>query len=166
MFFSRVQLCLSVVLVLAWEMKRRGIQFSRRHRRWFHSVSVTLFLSGAIWVLFGWLADHDAARADWLRSLKPWLLKLHGAAAMAFLVALGILIPTHIKRAWRVRRNRANGVFFVTVMALLAATGYGLYYFGDDQWRSATSWIHLSLGFGAPALLALHIWQGRRDTRS
>lgn len=144
-------------------MKRRGIQLSPRHKRWFYAVAVTLFLSGAAWVLFGWLAERDEARAEWLRSLKPWALQLHGAAAMALLVALGILIPLHIRRAWQARRNRTNGAFFVTVTALLVATGYGLYYFGDDRWRSAASWIHLILGFAAPVLLALHIWLGRRQ---
>jgi hypothetical protein len=144
-------------------MKRRGIQLSPRHKRWFYAVSVTLFLSGVAWVWLGWLAERNEGRAELLRSLKPWLLKLHGAAAMAFLLALGILIPTHLKRAWRAQRNQVNGGFFVTVMALLVVTGYGLYYFGDDRWRSAASWIHLLLGFGAPALLGLHIWQGRRD---
>jgi len=103
-------------------MKRRGIQLSSRHKRWFYAVSVTLFLSGAVWVLAGWLAERSEARAELLRQLKSSLLKLHGAAAMAFLVALGILIPTHITRAWRARRNRLNGTFFVTVMALLVHT--------------------------------------------
>jgi len=144
-------------------MKRRGIQLSSRHKRWFYAVSVTLFLSGAVWVLFGWLAKRNETCADFSQALKPWLLKLHGAAAMTFLVALGILIPTHLKRAWRAQRNRVNGGFFVTMMALLVVTGYGLYYFGDDRWRSAASWIHLLLGFGTPALLGWHIWQGRRD---
>lgn len=144
-------------------MRRRGIQLSPRHKRWFYSVSVMLFLSGAVWVLFDWLAERNEGRADFSRPLKPWMLKVHGAAAMAFLVTLGIMIPTHLRRAWQARRNRLNGAFFVTVMALLVVTGYGLYYFGDDRWRSAASWIHLILGFAAPALLALHVWQGRRD---
>lgn len=146
-------------------MKRRGIQLSPRHKRWFYAMSVTLFLSGAAWVWFGWLAERDETRTELFRSLKSWTLKLHGAAAMAFLVALGILIPTHIKRAWQARRNRTTGFFLVTVMGVLVATGYGLYYFGDDRWRSAASWIHLILGFAAPALLGLHIWQGRRDLK-
>ena len=144
-------------------MKRRGIQLSPRHKRWFYTVSVTLFLSGVAWVLFGRLADRNEGPAEFLRSLKSWMLKLHGAAAMAFLLALGILLPTHLRRAWRAQRNRRNGAFFVTVVALLVATGYGLYYFGDARWRTAASWIHLLLGFGAPAFLGLHIWHGRRD---
>jgi cation transport ATPase len=142
-------------------MKRRGIQLSPRHKRWFHTVTALLFFSGAGWAVCGWLAtaaDENASAG----SLKLWLLKLHGAAAMAFLVALGILIPTHIKRGWQARRNRANGAFFLTMVALLVATGYGLYYFGDEQWRSVASWVHQILGFASPVLLAWHIWQGRR----
>ena len=139
-------------------MKRRGIQLSPRHKRWFHTVTALLFFSGAGWTVCGWLGG-DSGASD---SLKPWLLKLHGAAAMAFLIALGILIPTHIKRGWQARRNRANGAFFVTVIALLVATGYGLYYFGDDQWRAVASWVHQIFGFASPVLLAWHIWQGRR----
>lgn len=142
--------------------KRRGIQLSPRHQRWFYSVSAILFLSGAAWAVFGWLAERQEARAEFLLSLKPWSLKLHGAAAMAFLVALGILIPTHIKRAWQARRNRVNGAFFVTVMAILVLTGYGLYYCGDEQWRNTASNIHLVLGFASPVLLVWHIWLGRQ----
>ena len=146
-------------------MKRRGIQLSPRHQRWFYFVSGVLFLSGALWALFGWLIARGLASMETLDACQPWLLKIHGAAAMAFLVALGILIPTHIKRAWQARRNRVNGAFFVTVMGLLVLTGYGLYYFGDDRWRSVASWTHLLIGLAAPALLILHIWFGRRDTR-
>lgn len=144
-------------------MKRRGIQLSTRHRRWFYSVAVVLFASGGIWALLGVLANHDETHADFFRSLKPWSLKLHGAAAMAFLVELGILIPTHIKRAWQAHRNRKNGVMLIVVMAVLVLTGYGLYYLGDEQWRSAASWSHLILGLAAPLFLLWHIWAGRRE---
>ncbi len=145
-------------------MRRRGIQLSPRHKRWFYSVSVLLFLSGATWVLSGLRIGHGGEHEDFFHALRSWSLKLHGAVAMAFLIALGILIPTHMRRAWQARRNRANGTFLVAVMTVLIGTGYGLYYFGDEHWRSATSWIHLGLGFAAPALLGWHIWQGRRET--
>lgn len=146
-------------------MKRRGVQLTPRHKRWFYSVSLTLFLSGAAWVLFNWSVARAEGHADFFLSLKTWSLKLHGAAAMAFLIALGILIPTHMRRAWRTRRNQKNGGVFATVLALLILTGYGLYYLGSEEWRSSASWIHLILGFASPALLVWHIWQGRRATR-
>jgi len=143
-------------------MKRRGIQLSPRHKRWFYSVAIVLFLSGAIWVLFGRLAGREGSGAGLFRSLKSRSLQVHGGAAMAFLIALGILIPTHIRRAWQARRNRVNGAFFVTVTGVLVVTGYGLYYIGDDRFRNLASWIHLALGFATPVLLLLHIWVGRR----
>ena len=146
-------------------MKRRGIQLSPRHKRWFYTVNALLFFSGVGWAVCGWFATRDATHADPLHWLQPWLLKLHGAAAMAFLIAVGILIPTHLKRGWQARRNRTNGAFFVTIIALLILTGYGLYYFGDDDWRSVASWVHQLLGFASPVLLAGHIWQGRRSAQ-
>ena len=85
---------------------------------------------------------------------------------MGFLIAFGVLIPTHLKRAWQARRNRGNGAFFVTVIALLIISGYGLYYFGSEIWRATAVWVHLILGFAAPALLIWHIWRGRRSESS
>lgn len=144
-------------------MKRRGIQFSTRHKRWFYSVTVLLFLTGAVWALGGALAESAGNHGDFFRAARQWSLKLHGAAAMAFLVALGILIPTHLRRGWTARRNRINGAFLVSVVGLLVVTGYGLYYFGGEQSRAVASWVHLIVGFASPLLLALHIWHGRRS---
>ena len=145
--------------------KPHGIQLGVWHRRWFHGVSLVLFLTGAAWVLFDWLATREEARADFFQSLEMWALKVHGAAAMAFLVVLGMLILTHIKPGWRMRRNRANGAGMVIMVALLVVSGYGLYYFGDERWRAAASWVHVVLGLAAPALLGFHIWRGRRAIR-
>ncbi len=145
-------------------MKRRGVQLSPRHKRWFYAVTFVLFFSGAAWALLGWLAQRDESHAEMFRLIKSRSLALHGAAAMAFLVAMGILTPTHIRRAWQARRNRANGATFVAVVGILVLTGYGLYYFGEEQLRAITSWTHLALGFASPVLLAFHIWQGRRET--
>ena len=144
-------------------MKRRGIQLSLRHKRWFYFVSVTLFLSGALWVLAGWLVEQGKVFAEALDTCQPWLLKIHGGAAMAFLVALGILIPTHIKRAWQVRRNRANGAFFVTVMGLLVVTGYGLYYFALDDTHALVSAAHWIVGLAAIGLFWTHLRIGRNS---
>lgn len=142
-------------------MKRRHIQFSKRHKRWFYSVSAILFLSGALWSFCDWLGN-NGTQAEAFQSLKSWSLKLHGAAAMAFLVALGIIIPTHINSAWQAQRNRPNGACFIAVNILLITTGYGLYYFGGERWRQMASWIHLLFGIATPAFLIAHIWMGRR----
>ena len=95
-------------------------------------------------------------------SAKAWAMKIHGAAAMAILVLVGMLLNGHVRFAWRARRNRGNGSFFLGAFGLLTVTGYGLYYAGSENLRAWTSWIHLAVGLTLPALLVLHIWLGKR----
>ena len=41
---------------------------------------------------------------------------LHGGTAMLILMLLGALVPVHIERAWRARKNRATGIVMVAFM--------------------------------------------------
>ncbi len=92
-------------------------------------------------------------------------MKIHGAAAMAILVLVGVLLNGHVRFAWRARRNRGNGALVLSAFGILTITGYGLYYAGGERLRAWTSWIHLAVGLALPLLLILHIWLGKR-TRS
>jgi len=89
-------------------------------------------------------------------------MKIHGAAAMAILVLVGMLLTGHVRFAWRARRNRGNGSLFLGAFGILTVSGYGLYYAGAERLRSWTSWIHLGVGLALPLLLILHIWLGKR----
>ncbi len=89
-------------------------------------------------------------------------MKIHGAAAMAILVLVGMLLTGHVRFAWRARRNRGNGSLFLGTFGILTVTGYGLYYAGGESLRACTSWIHLAVGLALPLLLILHIWLGKR----
>jgi hypothetical protein len=89
----------------------------------------------------------------------------HGLAAVAFVFVFGSLLPLHVCRAWRVRRNRGNGAFFVTIVALLVISGYALYYLGAERWRAAFSAFHLWVGAASPVLLILHIRSGRKSSK-
>jgi hypothetical protein len=93
------------------------------------------------------------------------LLAIHGGAAMVMLVLLGALIPIHVQRAWRGRKNRWTGAVMVTVNALLVATAFGLYYAGSDALRGLISNTHIVVGVGFPVLLLIHILTGRRASR-
>jgi hypothetical protein len=146
-------------------MKRRGLQLSRRHRLTLYGTGLLLFISGTAWA---W-ANHldEAGRAgEGLRDLKPWLLKIHGFSAMAFVLLLGTLLTGHVRRAWHASKNRSNGAFFLTAISLLTVSGYALYYIGGEELRSGASQFHLWLGVVSPGLLVWHIWSGRRATRS
>jgi hypothetical protein len=89
-------------------------------------------------------------------------MKVHGAAAMATLVLVGMLLTSHVRFAWRARRNRGNGSLFLGAFGVLTITGYGLCYAGGERLRAWTSWIHLAVGLALPLLLILHIWLGKR----
>jgi hypothetical protein len=95
-------------------------------------------------------------------SAKAWAMKVHGAAAMAVLVLIGMLLNEHVRLAWRAGRNRANGSVFLSAFAVLTITGYGLYYAGGERLRAWTSWIHLAIGLVLPILLLIHILLGKK----
>jgi len=59
----------------------------------------------------------------------------HGGAAMVTLLLLGALIPVHVMRAWRSRKNRVSGSAMVTFNAVLIVTAFGLYYLGSETLR-------------------------------
>lgn len=144
-------------------MKRRGLQLSRRHRLTLYTASLLLLISGAAWAWANFL-DRRGEAGDALRDFKPWLLKVHGFSAMAFVLLLGTLLSGHVRRGWQARKNRGNGGFFLTSVSLLTLSGYALYYLGDENWREFTSQFHLWLGLIAPVLLFWHIRIGRRAT--
>jgi len=142
-------------------MKRRGLQISQRHRLALYAVSLALFLSGAAWA---WIHRLDEAgqAGEALRRANAKLIAVHGLVAVGFVLVLGTLLPGHVRRAWNARKNRGQGAFFLAAMGLLTASGYALYYLGDDPWRRAGSGLHLWLGLIAPILLFWHIRTGKR----
>ena len=139
-----------------------SIRLKRLQRYFLYAVLALLFFSGVAWAYWNYLA---ASPGDFEISAKAWAMKIHGAAAMAVLVLVGMLLNEHVRLAWRARRNRANGSVFLSAFAFLTITGYGLYYAGGERLRAWTSWMHLGVGLALPILLLIHIFLGRR-TRS
>jgi MFS family permease len=90
------------------------------------------------------------------------LLAIHGAAAMAFLVVFGALLSDHLPRGWRQRRERVSGLSLVTLCGILILSGWGLYYFGAEELRAATSTVHSVLGILLPCAMGAHVWRARR----
>ena len=143
-------------------MKPDALRLSRRHRAWLYGSLVVLFLTGAGWLIFHhyWRASGEFGPAP--HPLEPWSLKVHGAAAMVFLVVFGTLLPGHVRRSWHRRLNRPSGALFLALNGLLILSGYALYYFGGERSRAAISLAHWLAGLGYPLFLVAHIWLGRR----
>ena len=129
------------------------------HRRLLYGVFALLFFSGAACAYWNNLVPSPG---DFEMGAKAWAMKVHGAAAMAILVLVGMLLTGHVRSAWRARRNRGNGSLFLSAFGILTVTGYGLYYAGGENLRAWSSWIHLAVGLALPLLLILHIWLGKR----
>jgi cation transport ATPase len=139
------------------------IRLKLLQRYFLYAVLALLFLSGVAWAYWNYLA---VLPGDFETSEKTWAMKIHGAAAMAILVLIGMLLSGHVRFAWRAGRNRANGSVFLSALAALTITGYGLYYAGGERLRAWTSWIHVAIGLALPILLLIHIFMGRRTRRS
>lgn len=124
-----------------------------------------LFGTGATWFLL-----HDGPQLlgvpsvieEAARPTLPWLMSLHGAAAMLGLLLLGSLGPQHIGWAWKARTNRLTGTIVTLAQALLVVSGYLLYYAGGEDLRFLARWSHLVPGFVLPSLIAWHVIEGRR----
>ena len=112
--------------------------------------------------------------ADWQKDISgdefwqqsvAYLLMVHGAAAMVTLLLLGALIPVHVMRAWRARKNRVSGSAMATFNAILIVTAFGLYYLGSETLRPWISWIHIAAGLSLALWLPLHVYLGKRELR-
>ncbi|HEY2630405.1 MAG TPA: hypothetical protein VGI57_14840 [Usitatibacter sp.] len=132
------------------------------HRRWLYAALVFAWGTGAAWVFAHFALDPGEGSDSLRHPLEAWALKLHGAAAFAFLIALGSMFAQHIPRAWYLKRNIASGIAALAVAGFLIATGYALYYFALDDSHAIVSALHWSVGLAAIALFWIHIWIGRR----
>ena len=124
---------------------------------------MVLFLTGAGWLVADWQKDLSGDEI-WQQSIA-YLLMVHGGTAMVTLLLLGALIPVHMLRAWRSRKNRVSGSVMATFNAVLILTAFGLYYLGSETLRPWMSWIHIAAGLSVTLWLPVHIYLGRRAMR-
>ncbi len=143
-------------------MRPNGMKLSRRHRTWFYTSFILVFVSGLAGLIFHYGFPKGE---DQVHPLEPWALKVHGAAAMLVLIILGTLIPAHIKKGWKAGLNRRNGVILISVNLILIITGYLLYYAGGETFRFISSWIHIVIGLLLPGFIIWHVREGRRERK-
>jgi hypothetical protein len=140
------------------------LRLDRRLRRSLYAAFAVLFVTGAAWVLADRLKD--SADGEFWQATIANTLMLHGGAAMVTLLLLGAIFPIHVARAWRGRLNRVSGSIMVAGNAVLIVTAFGLYYLGAETLRPWASDVHIVTGTALPALIAFHIWLGRRRSKN
>jgi hypothetical protein len=143
-------------------MLREGLRLSRRHKALLYGALAALFASGALWLIFHHFVHVDGDFGEEPHPLEGVWLRVHGAAAMAFLLVAGSLIRGHVRLGWKQRRNRPSGGMVVAICAVLATTGWALYYVAGDTARAYASALHWTVGLLAPVVFAVHVAQGHR----
>jgi hypothetical protein len=137
------------------------LRLDPRFRFSIYGAFAVLFVTGVGWLL----ADRmkDASSGEGWQLTAAYLLMLHGGVAMAMLMMLGALVPLHVRRGWRRRRNRTTGILMVAGNGALILTAFGLYYLGSDMLRPWTSGLHIGIGLAVPLLFVVHVLVGRRS---
>ena len=86
------------------------------------------------------------------------LMQVHGAAAMAALIAVGGLLVAHVGKGWSERRNRSSGAMLLGASLWLTVTGYVLYYSASDGLRQFAASSHFWAGVALLPVLGKHVW--------
>ncbi len=104
----------------------------------------------------------------WRLDFAMRLLVVAGHALVAFwlLMLFGATWTVHIRHGWRIRENLVSGFTLVGGMLLLALSGVGIYYFGDEDMSLISSTLHTVIGIIAPLFLLYHISFGKMRARN
>ena len=90
---------------------------------------------------------------------------LHTLLSIILLVQAGALWHAHMRAGWRKKSNRWSGSAIVLGLILLLFSGLGLFYFGSELLQLWSALLHTAVGFGASAVLCLHIAMGKKINR-
>jgi len=119
-----------------------------------------LWLTGCLWLVlhyfFAQPSDFGAVENSW----SPAILRIHGWIAVSGVFLLGWVTARHVSDRWPHMVKRASGISMATVAAMLALTGYALYY-TTDRLHDAAGVAHEIIGVAA-LLFALTHWRRYR----
>ena len=123
-------------------------------------VGVLAFASG-----LAWLAVHygvGAGSGVLPHASESWLMRVHGLAGFGALFLFGVLAAAHVPHGWRLAGRhrwagqRGTGVMLCALAALLALSGYLLYYFVPETLRPAFGWMHAAIGVAMAGVVLRH----------
>ena len=97
-------------------MRAQSIRLGPWHQAAVYGATAVLAGSGILWLGLHYFLALPGQYGPQIHPLEPWMLRVHGAAAMAGLVIYGSLLPVHIRRAWSIRRNIVLGIGLVSIM--------------------------------------------------
>lgn len=128
---------------------------------WLLSLSgLGLWLSGSAWLLLHYYGQKQGEFGLETNPLEPWMMKIHGLFLIPALLGIGGMFVAHIPKGWSHTHQRVAGIVLCTVFSVLIASGYLLYYAGDESIRAWTSLAHWIIGLALPAAFVWHYLNG------
>lgn len=147
-------------------LRRTPRLFSRRRELLVHGVLGGLWLSGALWLVLHYFLRRAGEFGAMPHPLEPWVLKLHGAFGFAALGIGGLLWAVHVVPMWLRGHRRPSGIVISALFALLALSGYLLYYAGNENLRTVVALVHWLLGVAALLPMLIHVLHRRHYRHS
>ena len=98
-------------------------------------------------------------------SASRLILAAHGISASFMLIALGLVLPAHLKAGWIAKNNRFSGVGQFLCLLVLTASGLLLYY-GSESLRDLTLLAHYIVGFLLVGLFLGHLFLRRKTEQT
>lgn len=142
-------------------MKHRKTAQLSGWQKWLLCVSGgALWLTGVAWLLLHYFGTVEGQFGPQTNPLEPWMMKLHGLVLIPALLGIGATFVVHIPKGWTHRRQRVVAIVLCSVLAVLVASGYLLYYAGGESLRAWASLVHWSIGLALPAVFAWHWLRG------
>lgn len=138
------------------ELKRSAVSDLINYRTSiYHRVALILsltilWISGVLWLCIEYLELKD------LNFLRALMMKLHGGAAIIFIMVFGALW-LHFMVGFVTKLRLKSGFTLLASSLLLIISGWILYYQPDGIIRSIAFWTHVVVGVFMPVLFALHI---------
>jgi hypothetical protein len=130
-----------------------------------HATFASLWLLGAaVFVLkhfFSVTGEFGPAPHPW----QPALLMLHGMVAVLATFVFGWVSGDHVAQTWRMRADRASGVWLLVLISVLVLSGFAAFFLVEDSLRSMNAALHEWLGLALMVPWMAHLLFGRDPTR-
>ncbi|HEY8010861.1 MAG TPA: hypothetical protein VIE67_07650 [Rudaea sp.] len=136
-------------------------RLSRSHRRMVCGILTAAWLSGILWLVFHYFLMRRGEFGAEPHPLEAWWLRLHGAAAFASLWLGGLVWAVHVRSGLARPKRRISGMLLIALFVVLAASGYLLYYAGDDALRDAVRLVHWLIGVALIVPFLIHSLRAR-----
>lgn len=119
-----------------------------------------LWVSGALWLVLHFGFAQQSPFGPLPNPWEPAVMRVHGLAAVGGVFLLGWMAGGHVLERWGSLRNRLSGLLLAACAALLAASGYALYY-ATGALHDAAVAVHELLGVASIGIALAHWWRIR-----